>query len=106
MKITKHILTIGLSDKDTKHQIYTTKQATQKVEQILQSYADGWTIYQTNGGYKHMDGVFIKEKSLRVELEFIDKKRVLQIIDKIKSKECLNQESVIYAIQKLNSNLI
>ena len=106
MKITKHILTIGLNDKDTKHQIYTTKQAIKKVEDVLQSFTDGYTIFTTNGGYKHNNGYFVQEKSIRVELDFITKKQVLAIIDKIKNKNCLNQESIIYATQKLNSNLI
>ena len=30
-----------------------------------------YTIYETTGGYKHDDGTFISEKSIRVELMFI-----------------------------------
>ena len=65
---TKHILTIGLNDQHTKTQKYDTITAYKMIENILTEYTTGYTIYETYGGYKHDDGTFISEKSIRVEL--------------------------------------
>lgn len=74
------------------------------IENILTQYTEGYTIYETYGGYKHDDGTFISEKSIRVELMFISQKIVLNIANKI--KETLNQESIVYETITSNSQLI
>lgn len=61
----KFILTIGLNDKDTKQQRYDTITAYKMVENILQQYTDGYTMYQANGGYKHNDGTFTNENIIK-----------------------------------------
>ena len=100
----RHILTIGLNDKDTKIQKYDTITAYKMIESILTDYATGYTMYETNGGYKHDDGTFISEKSIRVELMFISETLVFIIANKI--KETLNQESIAYETLISNSQLI
>lgn len=100
----RHILTIGLNDKDTKIQKYDTITAYKMIESILTDYATGYTMYETNGGYKHDDGTFISEKSIRVELMFISQALVFLIANKI--KESLNQESIAYETLVSNSQLI
>lgn len=102
----KYILTIGLNDKDTKLQKYDTITAYKIVEQILSEYTEGYTIYETTGGYKHDDGTFITEKSLRVELLFISEVVVRLIANKIKSPTALNQETIVLEKQEYNSELI
>lgn len=102
----KFILTIGLNDKDTKTQRYDTITAYKMVENILQQYTDGYTMYQANGGYKHNDGTFTNEISLRVELLFVDELTCRIIANKIKSKDILNQESIALEIIDTNSQLI
>ena len=102
----KYILTIGLNDKDTYVQKYDTITAYKIVENILSTYTDGYTIYETTGGYKHDDGTFITEKSLRVELLFISETLVRIIANKIKSPTALNQETIVLEIQEYNSELI
>lgn len=104
MTNTKHILTIGLNDKDTYTQKYDTITAYKMIEQILAPRTNGYTMYETNGGYQHTDGTFISEKSIRVELMFIAKTQVLIIADLIKQQ--LNQESIAYETITSNSQLI
>ena len=104
MTNTKHILTIGLNDQHTKTQKYDTITAYKMIENILTEYTTGYTMYETNGGYKHDDGTFVSEKSIRVELMFISQKIVLNIANKI--KETLNQETIAYETITSNSQLI
>lgn len=104
--MTKHILTIGLNDKDTKLQKFDIITCYKLVEAVLRQYTDGYTIYDTHGGYKHDDGTFITEQSLRVELMFIDTDTVKLIANAIKAPTCLNQESIAYEIIKSQSELI
>ena len=101
---TKHILTIGLNDQHTKTQKYDTITAYKMIENILTEYTTGYTIYETYGGYKHDDGTFISEKSIRVELMFISQALVFIIANKI--KETLNQETIAYETITSNSQLI
>jgi hypothetical protein len=102
----KFILTIGLNDKDTKQPKYDIITAYKLVENVLKQYVDGYTIYQTQGGYKHIDNTFITETSLRVELMFTTTNVVKTICNKIKSKDLLNQETIALEIVTSNSQLI
>ena len=101
---TKYILTIGLNDKDTKQQKYDTITAYKLVEQITQKYVDGYTIYETKGGYKHDDGTYTYEQSLRLELMFTTELQVRLIANSIKTT--LNQESIALEILQTNTQLI
>lgn len=93
----QHTLTIGLNDKDTYKQIYTTKQAITKLSQVLQQHTSGYTIRQAQGGYTHNDGTFVNENSLIVEIvQNLPRKVIKQLINDIKAPDCLNQESIIY----------
>ena len=102
--MTKYILTIGLNDKDTYTQKYDTITAYKMIEQILAPRTNGYTMYETHGGYQHTDGTFISEKSIRVELMFISETQVLIIANEIKT--ALNQESIAYETITSNSKLI
>ena len=102
--MTTYILTIGLNDQHTKTQKYDTITAYKMIENILTQYTEGYTIYETHGGYKHEDGTFITETSLRVELSFIAETQVYIIANHIKYQ--LNQESIVLETRKTNSRLI
>lgn len=99
----KFNLTIGLNDKDTKTQLYDDITAYKIVENILKQYLDGYTILKAFGGYKHDDGTFTQENSLRVELLFTTALQVKIICDKI--KQALNQESIAVETIEINSQL-
>lgn len=104
MTNTKHILTIGLNDKDTYTQKFDTISAYKLIENILKPRTNGYTMYETHGGYQHENGTFISETSIRVELMFISEIQVLIIADLIKQQ--LNQESIAYETITSNSKLI
>ena len=98
--LTKHVLYIGLNDKDSKVQEITTDKAK---ELIAKTFGD-CTISDALGVYTHEDGTEVKEKSLRVELLFKADKEVIKNVKVIKA--LLNQETIGYEVQKVNSTLI
>lgn len=99
--LTKHILFIGLADKDTKKQEVSTKRAK---ELIAKTFGD-CTISDATGIYTHQDGTgTVKEKTLRVEMLFKTDKEVIKNVRVI--KELLNQETVAFEKQLVNSTLI
>lgn len=102
----KFILTIGLNDKDTKTQKFDTITAYKMIENVVQQYTDGYTMYNAHGAYKHFDGTFITEQSIRLELLFVDELTCRIIANKIKSKDILNQETIAFEIIDTNSQLI
>lgn len=98
--LTKHVLYIGLNDKDSKVQEITTD----KAKEIISETFGDCTISDALGVYTHEDGTKVKEKSLRVELLFKADKEVIENVQKI--KKLLNQETVGFEVQKVNSTLI
>lgn len=93
----QHTLTIGLNDKDTYKQIYTTKQAIAKLTSVLQQHTSGYTIRQAQGGYTHSNGTFVTENTLIVEIiQNLPRKVIKALVEDIKSPQCLNQESIVY----------
>lgn len=92
----KYTLYVGLNDKDTKTQKINTLEAFKIVNNILLQYTDGATIFEASGIYRHNDGSFTIEKTLRIELLFTDDESIKKICDQLKI--ILNQESI--AIQK------
>ena len=90
----KHILYIGLNDKDSKLQEVTTLDAYKIINNILSGVGyDGWTITEATGFYKHESGEVVIEKSLQVLICFAEDKKTNDAIKQI--KQVLNQESVI-----------
>ena len=101
--MTKYTLYVGLNDKDTHVQKISVLEAAKMVMNIVLSHTDGATIYEADGIYKHDDGTVVVEKSLKVELLFIERKAVTAIVDLIKT--VLNQESVIIQTSEIVSEL-
>jgi uncharacterized membrane-anchored protein YitT (DUF2179 family) len=101
----KHIFSIGLNDQTTKKQIYTQKQAQNRIISTLTNHnISGYTITSAKGGYRHTDNTFINENSLILELfDKLPRKVVKQIINDLKAPECLNQESIAYTKQKVHT---
>ena len=100
----KFILYLGLNDKDTKTQKINTIEAYKICNNILMGYTNGATIFEANGLYKHDNGDFTIEKTLRIELLFVDKKTVVSIVNDL--KKAFNQESVAVQEQKIDSELL
>lgn len=101
--IEKFTLYVGLNDKDSKVQEISTLEAYKIINNLLLAYTDGATIFEAVGIYKHEDGSFVTENTLRIELMFIDKKSVKEIVKNIKT--LLNQESVAVQREVVESEL-
>ena len=104
-KIVKYSLYIGLNDKDTKTQKIDTLEAYKILCNIIKKYnIEGFTVYNAHGFYVHQDGTFTIENTLKVELMFIDKKTIDELI-----KECkiiFNQECIIKQIEEVTSEMV
>jgi hypothetical protein len=59
---------VGLLDKDTKVQRFTTVEAFKIVERVTADHFGGGTISESTGIYKHDDGTVVVEPSLRIEV--------------------------------------
>lgn len=100
----KFTLYLGLNDKDKKTQLINTVEAYKIVNNIITSYTDGATIFEASGIYKHEDGIVTIEKTLRIELLFIEKSTVLEIIKQLKM--IFNQESIALSEEEIKSELV
>lgn len=100
---TKYTLYVGLNDKDSKIQEVSTIEAIKLVTNLCLTYTDGATIFEADGIYKHDDGTVVIEKTLRIELMFIELETVKTIVDTV--KRLLNQESVVVQKEVINSEL-
>ena len=101
----KHIVYIGLNDKDSKLQEVTTLDAYKIINNILSGVGyEGWTITEATGFYKHESGEVVIEKSLQVLICFADDKKTSDAIKQI--KQVLNQESIILEKESKDSYCI
>lgn len=100
----KYTLYLGLNDKDKKVQVIGTLEAYKIATNILMRYTDGATIFEANGIYKHENGDFVVEKTLRIELLFVNKSQVAEIVNELKT--IFNQESVAVQHEIVNSELM
>ena len=100
----KFTLYLGLNDKDKKTQLISTIEAYKICNNILLTYTDGATIFEANGIYKHDDGTFTIEKTLRIELLFITDDIVNKIVTDL--KKAFNQEAIAVQKEVVNSYLM
>ena len=99
--IEKYILYVGLNDKDKKKQLITTANAKKLIKKTLfKNNVEGYTIYMANGLYKHDNGQITQEKTIIIELLYINNNILNIIIQEL--KKILNQESILKQIQKIN----
>ena len=104
---TKYTLYIGLNDKDTKTQLIDTETSYKIVGDILTQNDLDYTISTAQGGYTHENGEKVVENTLRVELlEFgaSIKENILKASKEI--KYLLNQESIAFQVENVESELI
>ena len=103
----KHIFNIGLNDQTQRKQIYTSKQAQEKLITAILKHTNitGYTIHTAKGGYTHADGTTTQENSLILELfDKLPRKTIKQLANDIKT--ALNQESVVYTKQRTKALFI
>lgn len=93
----KTILTIGLNDKDTERQVFTTDEAKNTIANILLNQYNifAFTMFECSGVYKmESSGNIIFENSIRVEIATDDELTAADaIIATLKTE--LNQESIM-----------
>lgn len=104
MKVTKHILYLGLNDKDTKKQRISTKKALDIITNKIAVLFDGGSVYRGNGVYKHDDKQTVIENTVRIELLFASDDKVKNFCQDLKT--LFNQESVAFEKASVNSELI
>lgn len=101
----KITLYIGLNDKDTKSQLFTTLDAYRMVNNILSTDS---TITECKGVYTHDDGTITTENTLEVVLLDFDgtlnREWVTTKAQQIKI--ALNQESIAYQEEDIKSELL
>ena len=100
----KFILYLGLNDKDTKKQKINTIEAYKIVNNVVNNYCDGATIYECQGIYKHDSGEVVFEKTLKIELMFVDRVTVVALVKDL--KKIFNQESIVLQKEIVESELI
>lgn len=100
----KYTLYIGLNDKVTKKQLIPTKKAISIAEKTCLEHTDGCTISAAKGVYKHGDGTFVRENTLRIELLFVNKSIVKLLINNL--KVLLNQEAIVMHEENIVSEMV
>lgn len=105
MNLHKYILYVGLNDKDTKTQKISLLSAREVIQNtIVGQGLDGATISDAIGIYRHDDGTFVTEQSLRVEILFATEEIITTICEQLKT--ALNQESIAVESQDIESRLM
>ncbi len=94
--ITKFTLFVGLNDKDSKQQEVHTLDAYKIISNMASKMFEGCTISEATGVYKHQDGTFTTENTIRVEILFTSTEQVKPFVADL--KKVLNQETI--AVQK------
>lgn len=100
----KHILILGLNDKDSKQQEIDTITAYKIVMTTVKKYYSGATVTESTGFYTHENGETVIEKSLQISILFADETKTARLADELKT--LFNQESVALEKQNITSILI
>ena len=97
----KNQFTIGLFDKDTEQQEIQTKEAKEKIAEILIGKFGifAFTMIECSGVYRMASsGRIVFEPSIRVEIASDDEIAADDIIEEL--KDALNQESIMHEVSK------
>lgn len=86
-------LTMGLNDKRTLRQKIGLNRAMKQIGKMLQKNGLGYTLTSASGGYVHDNGMYVREKSIKIDL-FTSKQNALNIANQLKVK--YNQESIMF----------
>lgn len=95
----KHILTIGLFDKETHKQEIEKTEAIKTVIETIFNHGFCATVFSEGiyGIYTHEDGSRVIEPSLRVEIADIESDKILPLIHELGN--AFNQESIMWETQ-------
>lgn len=104
MKITKHILYMGLNDKDSRQQEINTVDAFKMATRAVCRYYDGATIKDATGIYRYESGEIEVEKSLEIAILFADDDKIAKLVADLKI--LFNQESIALQKMVIESDLV
>lgn len=99
----KFTLYLSLNDKDTKTQLINTVEAYKIACNLVMKSFEGATISEATGIYKHDDGTFVTESTLRIEILFAEEREIKSLVDIL--KKVFNQESIAVQSEVVNSQL-
>lgn len=100
----KHILNIGLNDKDSKVQEIDEITAFKIVLNLTKKYYSGGSITKTTGFYTHESGEITTESGLELTILNGDTKKTALLIADIKT--ALNQESILFQVIETDAKFI
>lgn len=100
----KHILFLGLNDKDSKMQEISTLDAYKITMATIKKYYDGATVQEATGFYTHKNGESVIEKSLVISILFAEDEKTARLAEDLKT--LFNQESIALQVENVNSKLI
>lgn len=103
--IKKHVLYLGLNDKDSKVQEIATLDAYKIAMNLIAGVGyEGASISESTGFYTHENGEFVIEKSFRIEILFADEEKTANLIRDL--KKAFNQESIAFQSEMIESKLV
>ena len=89
----KYTLYLGLNDKDTFKQKFSTEDSLKKANQICAKYAGGYTQLSANGGWTNDDGTMGHENTLVYIIYDITEDKLQGMLDELLKK--FNQSSIL-----------
>ncbi len=78
-KTTQTTIYVGLNDKDTGVQAFSTEKYLSILKGVCRSYEVAFSVHPINGGYFHADGRYTEENTLVLTLMDIDETTVMEI---------------------------
>lgn len=81
-----------------------TVEAFKIVSNLIASRFNGGTIFEADGVYRHDNGAYVIEKTLRIELLFVERPEVVEFVKVL--KEVFNQETIAVQEETTNSVLM
>ncbi len=79
MENTQWTIYIGLNDKDTGAQKFSTEKYLSILKEVCRAYHVAFSFYPITGGYFHEDGRYTEENTLTLMLMNVEKDTVMEI---------------------------
>lgn len=102
--VVKATISVGLNDRETKTQLVNTDAAEDYIADVIADEIGFGTIYRTKGVYKHDDGHTVKENTIVIVIDDIDRTKALKLSEQFARK--FNQESVAVEFTEVEFNLV
>ena len=93
----RYELFIGLNDKESKVQEISTDEAYNYImSNVISTFGGGTITVNNHGVYKHDDGTLVDENTIKIDLSFVDDKKMEMLEDFMRDvMKAFNQESIL-----------